>query len=246
MRIVALMGVLLGLWIAPAAQALNAQSFAQVVNGRMARPAATAAQVQAGFVPAILSNWSNPATAAPLIEALMQNPYQTYLVQYLFGQTATEAQYVQWDDEIAAAIGAYGLLAFEEIGASEADAGAYDKMLARSKAYPSPTIWMTMEEIYLEFATATSTTLSTGASVAFAVGYAGWWLDASFWTGYGMGTAFNDLIEEWDPDFDYDLAAAIVEQFQLEEINLELQWFALQSLYNYLVSTLGVPYPILP
>jgi hypothetical protein len=227
------------------AHALNAQSFEQIVTDRLVAPAETAAQVQAGFPAAIIANWSEPATAGALIENLMQSPYTVYTLTYQFGEHATEAQWGEWDDEIAAAVGSYGLLAFEEMAADEAYYDdAYDKMMARAKAYPSPTIWMTFEEIYLEFATATSTTISSGAAIAYTGLYAAWQLDAAFWVGYGVGTVTNNLIQEYDPTFDVDLATAIVNLFNT--LAVEIQLSELVDTYNWVTGVLDTDYPVLP
>jgi hypothetical protein len=239
------LALLLLILCAPAAHALDAQSFA-AARGEVP-PALSGAEVQAGFCQQVLANWADPAIAAPLITNLMENdPYELYVLFYLFESQATTAQVVAFDDEIAAAVGAMGLYTFELVASDQQFYnGAYSKMMARAKAYPSPSIWMTLEDIYLEFATATSTTISSGAAAAYTGAYALWELGGSFWGGYWAGTLINNLIEEYDPSYDADVAQAVVDQLNLMQLEAELQFLALVDLYNWLTLTLGTPYPLL-
>jgi hypothetical protein len=159
-----------------------------------------AAEIQAAFPQSILSNFEDPANA---VEAVNHLPdYMLYQLYEFFAVTATPAQWEQLDAELISAGGVALWCSFYDKVSAASVAGAASKAAERAKAWPNPNIYMTLEEIYLEFATATSINISLTQAAAYTAIYAGGWLNAAFWGGYGAGTAFNNLAQEYDPDFD--------------------------------------------
>jgi len=180
----------------PLAHALTVQDFAT------GRPQ-DAAQVHFGFPQAILSNWLVPAAAVTAVQNM--TPYTAYVLYSEFGSTASVSQWDTLDSEMEKA-GGYLLMRefYDKVSEGEAG-GAAAAYAARIKAWPNPSIYMSLEDIYLEFATATSTTITAGEAVMYASIYAGGYVVGAFTGGYTAGTMLDNLMEEYDPSFNADL-----------------------------------------
>jgi hypothetical protein len=80
-----------------------------------------------------------------------------------------------------------------------------NKMYLRPQALPppvapAPTVDMTLQEIYLEFRTATAGSLSVNGAIAETIQFAGPRLLGWFGAGYSVGTVFNWLIQTYAPN----------------------------------------------
>jgi len=74
---------------------------------------------------------------------------------------------------------------------------------------PSPTLDMTLQEIYLEFRTAPVGALSPAASIYMTTAFAAVNLAAAFQAGYTLGTGISWLIQTYAPSLDNAIGATL-------------------------------------
>jgi hypothetical protein len=171
----------------------------------------SAAEITAGFPAAILASLEAPGNAARLIAGA--TPYMLYSLNYEYAAAGGSATALYEALYAAGGGGAGGddlIGAYESKIASAEVSGASVKLAARMKAWPSPNIYMTLSQIFWEFASSPEANLTFGQAIAYTTIYAGYNLLAAFSGGYAAGTEFNNLMQEYNPDFDYEVASTFL------------------------------------